>query len=200
MSSSRLAGHPIESLFLDRWSPRSFLPESMPQSDLETVLEAARWAPSAFNIQPWHFLYAHRDSAHWQPFVSLLDEFNRLWAADASVLVLLLSDSVMPGEGGRPDRISTLNSFDAGAAWVQLALQATALGYHAHAMAGIDRDRVRRILAVPDRFKVEIAIALGRRGPVERLAEPLRAREAASGRRPLAEIATPGMFPSERVA
>ncbi|WP_420403064.1 nitroreductase family protein [Nisaea sp.] len=200
MTHPRTADHPIEPLFLDRWSPRSFLPESMPQADLETVLEAARWAPSAFNIQPWHFLYAQRDSAQWELFVSVLDAFNRRWAADAAVLVLLLSDTLMPGEGGRPDRPSTLNSFDAGAAWAQLALQATALGYQAHAMAGIDRDHARGALAVPARFKIEIAIALGLRGPAERLPEPLRVREKPSGRKPLAEIATAGGFRAERAA
>ena len=199
MSYLRTTDHPIEPLFLDRWSPRSFEPEIMPDEDLLTILEAARWAPSAFNIQPWHFLYAARNGAHWDRFVGVLDDFNKAWARDASVLFVLLSDTLMPGDATRPDRVSSVNSFDAGAAWAHLALQATARGYHAHAMAGIDREHARSALAIPTRFRIEIAIAVGRRGAPERLASALAEREIPSDRKPLSRIASPGPFPTGTV-
>ena len=129
MPTERTTHYPIDPVFLDRWSPRAFDTSAMPTSDLLTILEAARWAPSAFNVQPWRFLYSQRGDANWNAFVSILDEFNQGWAQHASALVVIVSDKLMPGEGRRPDKVSRYHSFDAGAAWAQLALQSTTLGY-----------------------------------------------------------------------
>lgn len=196
MTSPRMADHPIEPVFLDRWSPRAFDGEELPESDLLTILEAARWAPSAYNIQPWRFLYARPSDAHWDAFMGVLDSFNASWAGQAGALVMVLSDTVMPGDGERPDQPSRCHTFDAGAAWAQLALQATALGYQAHAMAGLDYLKARTVLNVPARFRIEIAVAIGRRGAPEALPEGLRQRELPSPRRPLDETAFVGPFPS----
>jgi len=76
MTLERISDHPIEPIFLNRWSPRAYDATSMPVSDLLTILEAARWAPSAYNVQPWRFLYFHRDDAHWQTYLALLDPFT----------------------------------------------------------------------------------------------------------------------------
>ncbi len=92
----RTADHPIEAMFLNRWSPRAYDGTSMPICDLLSILEAARWAPSAYNIQPWRFLYSHRDDAHWQDYLRFLDEFNISWAQHASALVVVLSDTILP--------------------------------------------------------------------------------------------------------
>ena len=166
MTKTRIADHPVEDLFLNRWSPRAYDGSSMPKEDLMSVLEAARWAPSCYNIQPWRFVYALReDDENWHSFHAILDEFNQAWAGDASALVFLVSDSLMPGDGDRPDRPSRYNSLDAGAAWAQMALQATLLGYQAHAMAGMDFEKAREILNVPERFRIEIAIAWDNRDP-----------------------------------
>ena len=124
----------VHQLLLDRWSPRSFDASALPQEDLEVILEAAGRAPSAFNHQPWRFLYAHRGDANWERFLSLLIPFNADWAKDASVLVFIVSETTM---GDRP---FYSHSFDAGAAWAQMALQATAIGYHAHGMTGLEFD------------------------------------------------------------
>lgn len=190
----READSPIDPLFVRRWSPRAFEPVDMAHADLHTVLEAARWAPSAYNIQPWRFIYAHRDDPCWDRWVGLLDPFNAAWAHCASVLVFLVTDTLMPARGDTPRRPSRSHSFDAGAAWAQLALQATQLGYQAHAMAGIDVDRVKAELDVPDHYRVEIGIAIGRVAAPDCLPVELRAREVPSGRMPLAQIAFHGRF------
>lgn len=194
MTTNRTPDHPISPLFLHRWSPRAFDSAGMPADDLLTILEAARWAPSAYNIQPWRFLYALRGDAAWPRFVGVLDSFNAGWAHRASALVVIVSDTVMPGRDGRPDTRSRYHSFDTGAAWAQLALQATALGYQAHAMAGIDADKARIDLAVPDRYKVEIAVAIGRQVDGSILPPDLRDREQPSSRQPLRALALPGGF------
>jgi len=180
--------HPVDPIFVNRWSPRAFEPKTMPEGDLYTMLEAARWAPSAFNIQPWRFIYAMRGDARWEDFLSLLDPFNAGWAKNASALVFLVSDKLTPAHGSNPTRPSRTHSFDAGAAWAQLALQATALGYQAHAMAGIYFDDVRQRLSVPDNYQVEIAIAIGEQTDPSDLAPALQEREKPGPRKPLAEI------------
>ncbi len=193
IAEHRTADHPVDDLFVGRWSPRAFDGSQMPREDLLTILEAARWAPSAFNIQPWRFVYSMRDADSWETAVNLLNPFNREWAASASALVFLFSDTLVENSKGET-RPSGTHSFDAGAAWAQAALQATALGYHAHAMAGLQLDEIHSALDVPQRFKIEIAFALGRRGEVTTLPEGLQARELPSPRKPLTETAFEGRF------
>jgi len=193
--TDRTAAFPIDPIFIERWSPRAFHPEPMAPEALLTVLEAARWAPSAYNEQPWRFLYALRGDAHWPQFVSLLDSFNQSWAGSASALVFVLSDAGSDDAAQQP-QASPIRSFDTGAAWSHIALQAVRLGYHAHAMAGIDVEATRESLAVPSRFRVEIAVALGRRAEPETLPPQLREREWPSPRRPLTETAFAGPFPA----
>lgn len=191
---NRQPDHPVDPLFLSRWSPRAFQPSAMPEGDLYTMLEAARWAPSAYNIQPWRFIYALRNDAHWEDFLSLLDPFNAGWAKNASALLFLVSNTLMPAQGSRPARPSETHSFDAGAAWAQLALQATALGYQAHAMAGIQFDEVKLRLSVPEHYRVEIAVAIGRQTDSRDLPQALQAREKPSLRRPLTQLAFHARF------
>ena len=114
----------------------------MPEQDLFTILEAARWAPSAFNLQPWRFLYAFRGDVNWERSIRLLIPFNQEWAAGASVVLFILSDSMTEAKGGS-DQVSHSHSFDAGAAWACLALQASMMGYQAHGMTGVNFDRAR---------------------------------------------------------
>ncbi len=192
LNGYRTPEHPVESLFVNRWSPRAFDGSAMPEKDLLSVLEAARWAPSAYNIQPWRFVYSLRGDETWPVFSSFLNDFNRSWADKASALVLLLSDTKMPEDFG--GKTSNFHTFDSGAAWAQLALQASKMGYHTHAMAGILPERIRQELAIPDQFKIEIAIAIGRQADAESLPEDLRAREVPSPRRPLSETAFRGVF------
>ena len=182
----------VHRLFTDRWSPRAFDRSHIDESDLEIIFEAAGLAPSAFNYQPWRFLYARREDPSWTGFVGLLNPFNQSWAQNASALVIIVSDTTF--EQAEATSRSYSHSFDAGAAWAQMALQATALGYHAHAMTGIDFDRIRNGLNVPDHFRIEAAVAIGRRAPPETLPEELREKEKQSGRKPVSQIAFAGAF------
>lgn len=191
----RQAHHPVDPIFTARWSPRAFDRSEMPEDDLLTIFEAARWAPSSFNAQPWRILYARREGADWGRFLSLLVPFNQRWARNASVLAYILSDTLMETKPGQTSPSHT-HSFDAGAAWASIALQATMLGYHAHGMAGVEWDRAREELKVPDRFRIEAAFVLGRIGSLDLLDEKLRAREVPSDRKPVADFAFAGDFPA----
>jgi nitroreductase len=180
-------------VIVERWSPRSFVESAVPQADLDLILEAAGWAPSAFNLQPWRFLYAHRGDGNWERFLSLLVDFNRTWAKDASVLVFVVSDILQRKEDGTAAPNHS-HSFDAGAAWVLAALQATAMGYHAHAMSGVKFEEAKRELEIPDDHRIEAAIVIGRQGLKDRLPEALQQREQPSGRKPVSEFAWAGNF------
>lgn len=197
MTSPRTPDHPVDPLFLERWSPRAFDGSEVPDEDLATIFEAARWAPSAFNSQPWHFLYAKRGDANWARFLSLLIPFNQGWAHTASVLVYIVSDSLpMTDRDGAPKESST-HAFDTGAAWVSLALQATRMGYHAHGMSGIQQELARAELGLPDRYHLNAACVIGRIGDVAQLDETQRAREFPSDRKPQGAFVHPGNWPRD---
>ena len=187
----RQPDHPVETLIYHRWSARAMSAQPLSSTELMRLFEAARWAPSSFNEQPWRFVYAERDSEHWARFVELLSEGNRRWAPQAAVLIVVLSRSTFE-RNGRPSRT---HSYDTGAAWQNLALQGCRMGLVVHGMAGFDYDAARVVLQVPEEFAVEAMIAVGRPAPTETLPEPLREREVPSGRKPLAELAFPGVFP-----
>ncbi|MDD2706171.1 MAG: nitroreductase family protein [Acidocella sp.] len=193
-ANARTAEHPIDKMFLERWSPRAFTGEEISEGTLRTLFEAARWAPSSYNSQPWRFLYARRDNAHWDKFLNLLIPFNQSWAKTASALVFVISEETMavPGKEGRVPSHS--HSFDAGAAWAYLALQASLMGWQAHGMGGIDYDRVYTELKIPAGFRVEAGVAIGKQGPKTLLPEALQAREVPSGRNPVQSFVYEGGF------
>jgi nitroreductase len=187
--SDRQSDHAIDPLFLERWSPRAFDASVLPDEDLMAMFEAARWAPSAFNSQPWRFCYAKREDPHWDRFLSLLIPWNQSWAHSASALIYILSDSLpfTDKETGAPAGSHT-HSFDAGAAWACLALQATKMGYHAHGMSGIQMALARASLEVPERYRIEAACAVGRIGDPAMLDEKLRAGASRKATSPSTEI------------
>lgn len=196
--SERKADRPVDPRFLERWSPRAYDESEMPDSDLLSLFEAARWAPSAFNSQPWRFLYARRGDGNWERFLDLLVPFNRSWAQSASVLIYILSDSLpfIDKATGDPGGSHT-HSYDAGAAWMCLALQASLMGYQAHGMSGVDFERARTELGVPERYRIEASTVVGRIGDPATLPDKLRAREIRSGRKPVEEFAFRGGWPAE---
>jgi nitroreductase len=190
--TTRTAPAKVGQLFIDRWSPRAFDESEIPQDDLDAIFAAAGLAPSAFNYQPWKFLYARRGDANWARFLSLLVPFNQSWAKDAGVLVFIVSDT--KNRSGETPTDFYSHSFDAGAAWAQMALQASLLGYHTHGMTGLEFDQARAELALPEDIRLEAAVAIGRRADPSRLPEGLREREAPSPRKPLDEIAFAGSY------
>jgi nitroreductase len=182
----------ISALFPNRWSPRAMTGETISPQELMNLFEAARWAPSAFNNQPWHFLYAFRDTANWQLFYNLINEGNRLWTKNAAVLIVVLSKKERDYQG-KIVPIPT-HSFDAGAAWENLALQGSLRGLVVHAMSGFDYTRAKAELSVPDNYQVEAMIAVGRHGKLETLTPQDQVREFPSDRKKITDFVTEGKF------
>lgn len=190
--TGRDAHEKIVPLIVERWSPRAFDETALPLEDLKVIIEAAGWAASAFNAQPWTFLYSLRGDENWDTFLNQLIPFNQDWVKTAGALLFIVSDrGTTKSEDGSP---SHSHSFDAGAAWANLALQTTAMGYHAHAMTGIEFDKAVAALNIPDTHRLEAAVAIGRRGSAESLPEDLQDKEQPSGRKPVDEIMQPGTF------
>jgi nitroreductase len=188
-SDARSSDLPVDRLFLDRWSPRAMSGEPIGEQELLTLFEAARWAPSSGNSQPWRFLYARRDTPHWQTFIDLLVERNREWCVNAAALVVFISRPA--SDQGRP---LVTHAYDTGAAWMSLALQGWLKGLVVHGMAGFDYARAKQVLHVPDEFVVNAMAAIGRPGPIDTLSEFQRGREPPSQRRALSESVYEGPF------
>lgn len=192
MINGREADHPIDKLFLERWSPRAFDGKALTQEELETVLEAARWAPSASNAQPWHFVYALNGGPSWTKLLGLLNETNQTWAKNAGALIFNVSKRDMPPSKDGKVTESYTHSFDCGTAWGFAALQASKMGLVTHGMAGFDKPRAAKELGVPDGYRVEMVFAVGHPGDKSKLPEPLQEREKPSQRRKLTESISEG--------
>jgi len=191
VKAKRKADYDIAPLILNRWSPRSMTGEPMKDEELLPLFEAARWAPSSYNGQLWRFIIARRENApHWGKFFGLLAPANQAWAKNAAVLVVVASRKLFEFNG----KPSVTHAFDAGAAWENLALEATRRGLVAHGMEGFDYARAREELGVPAEFEVNAMLAIGKRAPKERLPEKAREMEEPNTRRPLREILFEGRF------
>jgi nitroreductase len=184
----------IDQLFLNRWSPRGMSGDEIGRDLLFSLFEAARWAPSSNNNQPWRFLYARRNTDYWPVFFDLLTEQNKVWTKNAAVLVVVISKKTFDYN----EKPARTHSYDAGAAWENLALQGSLKGLVVHGMQGFDYDRARSTLNIPDVFQVEAMIAIGRPGKKEDLPQSLQEREMPSGRKALAEIVMEGKFTPEK--
>jgi nitroreductase len=177
-------------MFLQRWSPRAMSGEGIADEHLMMLFEAARWAPSTYNEQEWRFLYARRDTPHWETFFSLLVDANQAWCGNGAVLLVVLSHKVFERNG----KLNPVHTFDSGAAFENLALQGAQMNLVVHGMAGFDRGKARALLNVPDDYDVEAMAVIGRPGNPADLPEPLRERETPSGRKPVGEIICEGPF------
>lgn len=183
---SRSATHPVDALILERWSPRAFSPDPLPEGTVETLFEAARWSPSCFNEQPWRFFYAESSAAR-ERLGAALAESNRRWALEAPVLAFVFAKRTFT-HNGKPNRWA---AFDSGAAWSALTFQARLLGLHTHAMAGFDENKAYELCGISgDDFEAMAAIAIGRRADPSTLPDDLRSREVPSERKPYETVAT----------
>ena len=179
----------VHEIFISRWSPRAMSGEEIDEATLGTLFEAARWAPSSNNNQPWRFIYARRNTPYWDTLFGLMNEGNQIWAKNAAVLIVVISKTTF--DSGKPART---HSYDAGAAWVSLALQGSLKNLVVHGMQGFDYDRAKKELQVPDDYSVEAMIAVGRHGKKEDLPEYQQEREFPSSRKSITEIAMEGIF------
>lgn len=165
--------------------------EAMPLEELKTLFEAARWAPSSGNGQPWRFLFARRDTPEWEIFLGLLTPGNRSWAHKASALALSVSRATSE-RSGQPN---PTHAHDTGAAWMSLALQGSLLGLVVHGMGGFDRARAMTELNIPQDYVPQAMMAIGYYGNPEELPEDKKAGETPSPRKPLEEILIEGKWP-----
>jgi len=183
---------PIHDLLRRRWSPRAFADRPVGADKLRSLIEAARWAPSSFNEQPWAYLVAARDNPEeFARLLSVLIEGNIAWAQRAPVLMLSIAKLNFE-RNGRPNRHAY---HDVGLASASLIMQATALGLVAHQMAGFDAGKARELFAIPEGWEPVAAIALGYPGEPESLPERLRSRELEPRtRKPLEEFVFTGRW------
>lgn len=191
----RRPDHPIEPLLLNRWSPRAMSGEDMSDEELLPLFEAARWAPSSYNAQPWRFIYAKRNTPNWDPLFSLLAKTNQTWCKNASALVLLVSHNIF----SHNQKPSITHSFDTGAAWENLALEGAARGYVIHAMQGFDYEKAKTNCSIPDTFTVEAMIAIGKKGKDKALPKELQEKEFPNQRKPLKELICEGFFDAKKI-
>ena len=186
----RTSKYPVSDIILNRWSPRAMSGEAISDEELMTLFEAARWAPSSYNNQPWRFVYAKRGTKHWDVLFNLMVEFNQSWAHSAAALIVMVSKNDFEFNG----KPAHTHSFDAGAAWENLALQGSVMGLVVHGMEGFDYAKAKEVLGVPEGHTVEAMAAIGRPGKKEDLPAELQEREELSDRKPLESFVFEGRF------
>ncbi len=185
--------HSIHNLLAQRWSPRAFSTQPVEEEKLQRIFEAARWAASSANVQPWRFLIARRGEASFGKLHDCLMEGNKPWTKDVPVLILSVTDTMFPAKGDKPARENPTAKHDLGLAFANLSLQATELGLHLHPMAGFDKKKVKEVFGVPGPYEPVTVTALGYLGDSSTLSGSLREREEAPRtRKPLREIVFEG--------
>jgi len=186
----RDATKPVHPIILNRWSSRSFANETISDDQLYTVLEAARWAPSGSNAQPWRF-YVAKSQEEKALFQQFINPRNRLWSHKAAAYILITS-----AKFNKEGKLQSSHAFDAGAAWATLAFQATALGLNTRAIGGYDREEARSLLSIPDDIELHAVISLGVKGTIDELDKSFHEAEKPSQRKALEESILPIILPA----
>ena len=181
----REAEYEVNELFVNRWSPRAMTGEVLDENEVNTLFEAARWAPSSMNNQPWRFLISKRNDSYWNTYFNLLMEGNKVWCKDASHLIVVVSKKTLENGNEYPT-----HSFEAGSAWQNLALQASLMNVVVHGMGGFDYEKAKDVLNIPDDYRVEMMIAIGKYN--KELSD--EKQEKISGRKSLNELVFKGKF------
>ncbi|MGB2666803.1 MAG: nitroreductase family protein [Candidatus Acidiferrum sp.] len=191
MDNPATSDHPVHDLIRHRWSPRAFADKPVPHEVLRSLFEAARWAPSSNNEQPWAFLVATKDDPAYPKLLSTLVEFNQLWAKNAPVLAIAVS-KLSFARNGHPNR----NAFyDTGAAVAHLTTEASARGLFVHQMAGFDPQKAKELFTIPADWEAIAAFVIGYPGDPHSLPDTLRDRELAQrSRKPLSEFVMSGTW------
>jgi nitroreductase len=191
MKKPATTAHPINELIRERWSPRAFLPQPVEPAKLLSVLEAARWAPSSSNEQPWYFIVARAGEPEFAKLLGCLVEGNQVWAKAAPVLMLTIVKKTFD-HNGKPNRVAL---HDVGLASENMTLEAVAQGLCTHGMAGIEVEKIKEVYALPEHCEAVAAWALGYDGDPETLPGPLKERELAPReRKELKEFVFGGKF------
>ncbi len=191
MKNPAASDHPVHDLIRHRWSPRAFADKPVPPEVLRSLFEAARWAPSSSNEQPWAFLVATKNDPAYPKLLSTRVEFNQLWAKNAPVLAIAVS-RLSFARTGHPNR----NAFyDTGASVAHLTTEASARGLFVHQMGGFDPQKAKELFAIPADWEPIAAFVIGYPGDPQTLPETLRDRELAPrSRKPLSEFVMSGAW------
>ncbi|WP_164668187.1 nitroreductase family protein [Virgibacillus doumboii] len=185
----RKVSYDIDPIYIKRWSPRSFLNKEVSDDVLHSLFEAARWAPSAANMQPWRFVVARTEKDR-EKFLSFINEGNVAWCKKAPVLTAVVSKMDAKTTGGT----NPTHAFDTGAAWGYLALEAARKGLAVHAMGGFDKTKAKEVLGIPENYAVHAIVAIGFQGEKEALLEKLQEREKPSDRNEVDTFISEGTF------
>lgn len=196
MSKHTPIDHDILEVISNRWSPRAFSDKSISDNDLNLLFEAARWAPSGFNLQPWRFIVCKQGTPAFDKLISVLMEMNQTWAKTAPVVVLAASQTTIVGND-KPSRPNGYAQYDLGQAVANLAVQATSMGIYVHQMAGFSKDKADEVFEIPENFNSVVTFAMGYLGEADSLPEVLAEREVLPRqRKPLSEIVFDGEWGS----
>lgn len=194
--SSKKPAYPINPLMVKRQSKADLhrtLSSLAIKEKLTSLFEAARWAPSSYNVQPWRFIYAIQGTPQWEKLFKLLVPFNQKWVANADALILVISKNTSDQNG----TLNRTHSFDTGLAVSQLFLQATSMGLVAHGMSGFDYDEARKEFQISKEYTVEAMIAIGEAASKENSTKEFAERDArAAVRKPITEF----VFEGTRIA
>ncbi len=169
----------INKLITDRYSPVIFDPGAVGEEKVNMLFEAARWAPSSRNEQPWRFIYAHRNDAVFEDMLSTLVDENRIWAQNAPLLILSIAKTTFAYKG-KPNYYAF---HDTGMAVANLLIQATDMGLYVHQMGGYDKEKARDVLNIPEGYQPVAMMAVGYKGNPEEMPEELRSRDKAERKR-----------------
>lgn len=194
LRSETVSSKNVHSLLLNRWSSLSLSSEPLAHEDILTLIEAARWAPSSFNNQPWRFIYAHRNTESWNKIWETLQTRNKRWVQDAAIMFVLLSKTTLDRTG----KFDKSHSFSTGAACQNFSLQAFSMGLVTRCMDRLDFDVLRKTLNIPDEYEIEVVIAVGKPGDQKKLPADLQKRNRPSDRKQISEIMFEGSFPKNK--
>ena len=194
--SNRKANHEINPIYTKRWSPRAFSSKKVEREKLDSVFEAARWAPSASNNQPWHYIFAESDEDK-ERFLSFILPGNTSWCVDAPILIAAVSKKTVD----RSDKVqeNKWHAFDTGTSWGFLALEAFRQGLVTHAMGGFKQEEAKGALQLTDDYEVQAMIALGYQGETADLTEELQEREVVSDRKEIESFVSEGLFSGKQL-
>jgi nitroreductase len=194
INNQRKTDYPVNSQFTDRWSPRALTGEPIAEAELMSMLEAARWAPSSNNAQPWRFAVVLRSDPQWDALFNTLNPSNQTWAGKASALVAIASANLATKAGSTESLPNGMHAFDTGAAWAYMALQAHLNGWSMHGIGGFNKEAGAQVLNLPANHTLQMLAAVGKRGDAAQLPDALREREAPNARQPLSSLAKRGSF------
>ncbi len=169
MNNPAKINYPINNLTQNRWSPRAFSEKKVEKEKVSSILEAARWAPSAFNEQPWRFIIGHKGDSTYDSILSTLVDWNILWAGKAPVLILNIAKKTFTQNGGQ----NVTFKYDLGQAVGLMILEAVNQGLVSHQMSGFDANKAAELLKIPDDYQAVSVTAIGYYGNIENLPEDM---------------------------